>query len=136
MRPIGVFGGIFDPIYYGHLRTADELHELLGLEAVAFLPAGDAPHWTAPLARLKNQDGTRHGPRTIAARDRCASKIKSRAAGPRPCIYPTFAPGFTTQTLHHPAAFTSLPGKMLQGPSAEPSLPVYCRQFAQVCPGL
>jgi nicotinate-nucleotide adenylyltransferase len=41
---------MFDPIHYGHLRTAHELHELLGLEAVAFLPAGDPPHRAAPLA--------------------------------------------------------------------------------------
>jgi nicotinate-nucleotide adenylyltransferase len=41
---------MFDPIHYGHLRTAHEMHELLGLEAVAFLPAGDPPHRAAPLA--------------------------------------------------------------------------------------
>ncbi|HEY7753880.1 MAG TPA: nicotinate-nucleotide adenylyltransferase [Steroidobacteraceae bacterium] len=50
MRPFGVFGGMFDPIHYGHLRTAHELQELLGLEAVAFVPAGDPPHRVAPLA--------------------------------------------------------------------------------------
>jgi len=50
MRPFGVFGGMFDPIHYGHLRTAHELHELLGLETIAFLPAGDPPHRAAPLA--------------------------------------------------------------------------------------
>ena len=50
MRPFGVFGGMFDPIHYGHLRTAHELHELLRLEAVAFVPAGDPPHRAAPLA--------------------------------------------------------------------------------------
>ena len=50
MRPLGVFGGMFDPIHYGHLRTAHELHEILGLETLTFLPAGDPPHRAAPLA--------------------------------------------------------------------------------------
>jgi nicotinate-nucleotide adenylyltransferase len=50
MRPFGVFGGMFDPIHFGHLRTAHELFELLGLDSVAFVPAGDPPHRAAPLA--------------------------------------------------------------------------------------
>ncbi len=50
MRPFGVFGGMFDPIHYGHLRTAHELHELLGLEQVAFIPVGDPPHRAGALA--------------------------------------------------------------------------------------
>jgi nicotinate-nucleotide adenylyltransferase len=50
MRPVGVFGGMFDPIHFGHLRTAHELHELVGLEKIAFVPAGDPPHRPAPLA--------------------------------------------------------------------------------------
>ncbi|HEY6100904.1 MAG TPA: adenylyltransferase/cytidyltransferase family protein, partial [Anaeromyxobacter sp.] len=50
MHPVGLFGGMFDPIHYGHLRTAHELHELLGLERLVFLPAGDPPHRAAPLA--------------------------------------------------------------------------------------
>jgi nicotinate-nucleotide adenylyltransferase len=50
LRPFGVFGGMFDPIHFGHLRTAHELHGSLGLESVTFLPAGDPPHRAAPLA--------------------------------------------------------------------------------------
>src|SRR6186713_1774117 len=50
MRPFGVFGGMFDPIHFGHLRAAHELHESLGLEAVGFFPAGDPPHRAAPVA--------------------------------------------------------------------------------------
>jgi nicotinate-nucleotide adenylyltransferase len=41
---LGVFGGTFDPIHLAHLAVAQEAAEALGLERVAFVPAGEPPH--------------------------------------------------------------------------------------------
>jgi nicotinate-nucleotide adenylyltransferase len=49
-EPIGLFGGTFDPIHYGHLRTAFELLQSLKLAQVRFLPTGSPAHREAPLA--------------------------------------------------------------------------------------
>jgi nicotinate-nucleotide adenylyltransferase len=41
---IGLFGGTFDPIHWGHLRSAEEVSESFGLDRVYFIPASIPPH--------------------------------------------------------------------------------------------
>ena len=48
--PVGIFGGTFDPIHLGHLRTGFELLQLLSLAELRWIPVGDPGHREAPLA--------------------------------------------------------------------------------------
>jgi nicotinate-nucleotide adenylyltransferase len=55
MRPIGVFGGTFDPIHYGHLRSAFEMLQALDLDEVRFIPCGDPPHRGVTIASAERR---------------------------------------------------------------------------------
>lgn len=58
MNTVGIFGGTFDPIHFGHLITAQSLLEKRKLDKIIFIPAYISPHkikydYSAPEHRYK-----------------------------------------------------------------------------------
>jgi len=85
---MGIFGGTFDPIHYGHLRTAFELLETLRLPEMRFMPAGNPPHREHTIAsnaqRLEMVRAATAGQRGFTVDDREMHKV---------------APSYTVETL-------------------------------------
>jgi nicotinate-nucleotide adenylyltransferase len=52
---IGVFGGTFNPIHYGHLRAAEEVREMLAFDKVLFVPSGTPPLKTEDLTDARKR---------------------------------------------------------------------------------
>lgn len=87
-EPLGIFGGTFDPVHYGHLRLAEEALAHLGLGGVRWIPAGQPPHRGVP---------------QVSAAQRLAMVLRSTAGNARFSVdaaeVEAAAPSYTVHTL-------------------------------------
>lgn len=52
---IGIYGGTFDPVHYGHLRTALEVKDIFGLDEVRLIPCSQPAHRASPLSSAEQR---------------------------------------------------------------------------------
>jgi nicotinate-nucleotide adenylyltransferase len=55
MKKIGIYGGAFNPVHYGHLRTAEDVYEALSLDRILFIPSGRTPFDKPDLAKASHR---------------------------------------------------------------------------------
>ncbi len=48
MKPIGIYGGTFDPVHYGHIWPVLEVRDRIGITEVRYIPNFLPPHRNAP----------------------------------------------------------------------------------------
>jgi nicotinate-nucleotide adenylyltransferase len=88
-KPLGLFGGTFDPVHVGHLRLAEESISHLGLSGVRWIPAGQPPHRGQP---------------QVTAQQRLDMVLRATANNPMFSVdageVAASAPSYTVHTLH------------------------------------
>jgi len=52
---LGIFGGTFNPIHYGHLIVAEEVRKRLRLDRIIFMPSGNPPLKDTELAGARHR---------------------------------------------------------------------------------
>ncbi len=115
---IGVLGGTFDPIHFGHLRPALELYEMLGLDELRFVPSHVPPHRQSPVVPAEHR---------LAMVERAIAGVSGFRVDPREIVRP--GPSYTVDTLHDlrdeigPAA----PLVLIMGMDAFAGLPTWHR---------
>ncbi|MDP3877813.1 MAG: nicotinate-nucleotide adenylyltransferase [Methylobacter sp.] len=78
---IGIFGGTFDPVHFGHLRSALEVKDIFGLDEVRLIPCAMPPHRESPAVTaamrlqmlalaIKNQPGLKIDTRELERYER------------------------------------------------------------------
>jgi nicotinate-nucleotide adenylyltransferase len=114
---VGILGGTFDPIHYGHLRVAAEVRSALGLAEVRLIPAGNPYHRAGVIA----------GPEDRLAMARLAvAEFPGLAVDPREVR--KAGPSYTVETLTElRAELGPRPLLLLLGADAFLSLPTWRR---------
>jgi nicotinate-nucleotide adenylyltransferase len=103
---VGLLGGTFDPIHYGHLAIGEAVREALGLSCVMFVPAGVPPH--KPDRPITTADH-RLAMVELAVADNPAfgvSRIEIDRAGPSYAVDTLEALGEDARARGEPADFT------------------------------
>ena len=88
LRPIGIFGGTFDPIHLAHLRLAEEVGDEYGLSEVRLIPNLVPPHRHQPDASIDQ----RISMLKLAIKDNSRLKLDDRETKRE-------GPSFTVDTL-------------------------------------